>query len=120
MTDDDQSVSVLRRGELAEGASKKFFLDCEGREVEAFVVLFKGEHHAFVNQCRHVPMTMDWVENQFFTEDKCFLQCATHGALFEPDSGLCVDGPPLGKRLVRVPLCWRGDELLATCPSADA
>ena len=107
---------ILERGELEEGQTKKFWLRCDGREVECFVVHHRGEHHAFVNQCRHVPMTMDWVENQFLTADKCFVQCATHGALFEPATGLCVEGPPAGKALIRVPLEWRADELVAFCP----
>ncbi len=111
-----ESKIVLHRGELAEGATKKFYLQCSGREVEAFVVLHRGEHHAFVNQCRHVPMTMDWVENRFLTEDKQFIQCATHGALFEPATGLCVEGPPAGKSLIRIPLEWNGDDLVASCP----
>ena len=113
-------VVVLRRGELPEGQTKKFWLQCGGREVEGFVVHQGGEHHAFVNQCRHVPMTMDWIENRFLTEDKCFIQCATHGALFEPKTGLCVDGPPAGKSLLRIPIEWRGDELIARCPEAQS
>ncbi len=112
-----QSIAVLRRGELSEGATKKFFLNCEGREIEGFVVHRGGEFHAFVNQCRHIPMTMDWVENQFLTEDKCFIQCATHGALFDPATGLCIEGPPAGKSLRRIPLEWRGDTLVARCPN---
>lgn len=107
---------MLRRGELDEGCTRKFLLDNDGSEVEAFVVLHRGTHHAYVNRCRHVPMTMDWVENRFLTADRCFIQCATHGALFEPETGLCVEGPPLGKSLIRVPLEWRGDVLLARCP----
>jgi nitrite reductase/ring-hydroxylating ferredoxin subunit len=111
-----EATTVARRGELTEGTTKKFWLQCGDREIEAFVVLHQGEHHAFVNQCRHVPMTMDWVENQFLTEDRCYVQCATHGALFEPSTGLCVEGPPAGKSLIRVPLDWDGDALVAHCP----
>jgi nitrite reductase/ring-hydroxylating ferredoxin subunit len=32
-----------------------------------------------------------------------FLQCATHGALFEPDSGYCVEGPCAGQYLTELP-----------------
>ena len=112
-----ETIVVARRGEVAEGCTKTFVLECGGRELEAFVVNHGGDFHAFLNQCRHVPMTMDWVENQFLTEDACFIQCATHGALFEPTTGMCVDGPPKGKSLYRVPLEWKGDELIATCPN---
>jgi nitrite reductase/ring-hydroxylating ferredoxin subunit len=105
--------TVARVGELRPGESKKFLLDVAGREVEGFVVNFAGTHHAYVNRCRHVPMGLDWVENQFFTEDGQYIQCATHGAYYVPDTGECVAGPPCGKSLVRVPLAVDGDAIVA-------
>ena len=102
-------VIVARVGELAPGQTKKFLLPCDGLEVEAFVVNFRGVLYAYVNRCCHLPMTMDWIDNQFLTEDGSFVQCATHGALYEPESGTCVAGPPLGKCLTAVPLRVRDD-----------
>jgi nitrite reductase/ring-hydroxylating ferredoxin subunit len=113
------AILIARRDELRPGQTKKFLLECGGREVEAFLLNHAGSFHAYVNQCRHVPMNMDWVENQFFSEDGCHVLCATHGALYEPDSGECVAGPPLGKRLIRVPLAFAGEEIYASCPQAD-
>jgi len=106
------SVVVARVGELQPGQTRKFMLEIEGREEECFVVNVAGTLHAYVNRCMHVPMTLDWVENQFFTEDRRYIQCATHGACFEPDTGECVSGPPCGKFLIRVPLTVRGDEVV--------
>jgi hypothetical protein len=40
-------------------------------------------------------MGLDWVENQFFTEDGQFIQCATHGAYYLPDTG---EGASPGRR----------------------
>ena len=40
----------------------------------------------------------------FFDASKLYLVCATHGALYEPDSGLCVAGPCRGARLKAVML----------------
>jgi len=85
-------------------------------EVECFIVHWGGGHHAYVNKCRHIAMSMDWVENRFFDEDRRYILCATHGALFEPASGECVSGPPFGKRLIVVPLEVRGDEIYAAIP----
>jgi len=110
------SVTVTRVGELAPGRSKKFVLVRDGFEVECFVINHQGRLHAWVNRCRHVPMTMDWIENQFLTDDGCYIQCATHGACYEPETGECVGGPPLGKFLIRVPLETVGDEIRATFP----
>jgi nitrite reductase/ring-hydroxylating ferredoxin subunit len=103
-------------GSLADGQSLTFVLECDGRRVEAFLVNFRGRLHAYANQCRHIPLTLDWVENQFFTEDGDHLMCATHGALYEPDTGLCVAGPPCGKALFRIPLRVADGRVLAACP----
>ena len=109
-------VPVARAAEIAPGRSRKFVLQCNGAEVEAFVVNHAGAFYAYVNRCCHIPMTMDWVENQFLTEDHAHIQCATHGALYEPASGECVAGPPLGQCLTAVPLVVRDGMILAGCP----
>jgi len=111
------SVAIARVGEVRPGETKKFLLQCDGREVEGFLLNYAGEHHAYVNRCRHVPMSLDWVENQFFTEDLRFVQCATHGAYYEPDTGECVAGPPCGKALHRIPVRIEGDAIVAECPA---
>jgi len=110
---------VARRDEVPPGETRKFLLLCGGREIEAFLLNHDGDFHAYVNACRHVPMTMDWIENQFFTEDGCHVQCATHGALYDPASGDCVAGPALGKRLIRVPLRIEGEDIYAECPTDE-
>src|SRR5436190_9653142 len=95
---------IARLGELPAGTTKKFFLLIDGNEEECFLLNYGGKLSAYVNRCCHVPMSLDWVENQFFTADGQFVQCATHGAQYLPDTGECVSGPPCGKFLRRVPL----------------
>ncbi len=107
---------IARVGEIAPGTSKKFALEVRGQELECFVVFWNGAHYAYVNKCRHIAMSLDWVENRIFDEDRRFFLCATHGALYEPDSGECVFGPPCGKRLIRVPLTVREGQIYAEMP----
>ncbi len=109
---------VARVGEIPPGRTKKFLLEVDGQEVEAFVLNVGGAHHAYVNRCRHVPMGLDWVENQFFTADGRYLQGATHGAYYVPETGECIAGPPCGRALIRVPLRIEGDAIVATPPAA--
>jgi nitrite reductase/ring-hydroxylating ferredoxin subunit len=111
-----EPIAVARVEEVPPGRSKKFLLPVGGLEVECFVVHWSGGYHAWVNKCRHIAMSLDWVENRFFDEEGCHLLCATHGALYEPDSGRCVEGPPVGKRLIEVPLEVRGGEIYARVP----
>jgi nitrite reductase/ring-hydroxylating ferredoxin subunit len=116
MTDYGTGPVVARLGELAPGQTKKFALQCHEGEEECFVVNHCGRLYAYVNRCCHVPMTLDWIDNQFLTEDKRHIQCATHGACYLPETGECVAGPPLGKFLTAVPLVLRGPEVVALCP----
>src|SRR5260370_22122094 len=85
---------VARTDALAPGESLKFLMPIRGADEECFLINFGGEFHAYVNRCRHVPMAMDWVDNQFFAEDGRYLMCQTHNAYYEPASGECVAGPP--------------------------
>lgn len=68
----------------------------------AFVVRFEGLPRAYLNECAHVPTELDWLEGQFFDEQKRLLVCATHGAMYDPASGRCVAGPCRGASLRRL------------------
>ncbi len=109
-------MEVATVGEVPPGRSKKFLIRAGSEEVEGFLVNVGGAYHAYVNRCRHVPMGLDWVENQFFTEDRQYLQCATHGAYYVPETGECVAGPPCGRSLVRIPLDIAGGVIMAGDP----
>jgi nitrite reductase/ring-hydroxylating ferredoxin subunit len=111
-----REVVVGTVGDLAPGETRKFLLPTDGEPTEAFLVNVGGTVHAWVNRCRHVEITMDWVEGRFLDETKCWIVCATHGALYAPDSGECVSGPPVGRSLIRVPLRIEADRLIATVP----
>src|SRR5579864_8963594 len=97
---------VAHAADLKLGESLKFLMPIRGADEECFVINFNGELHAYVNRCRHVPMPMDWVDNQFFAEEGRYLMCQTHNAYYEPASGECIAGPPsaCGKFLYRVPI----------------
>lgn len=107
---------VARAGELAHGTTKKFRLRCGGHTVEALLVNYQERLFAYVNRCRHLSLSMDWVDNQFFTEDRRYLICANHGAVYEPTTGECVVGPCYGAFLQKVPLEISGREIRAFCP----
>jgi nitrite reductase/ring-hydroxylating ferredoxin subunit len=107
---------VAKAGELAHGTSKKFTLQCSGATVEAMLINYEGGLYAFVNRCRHIGISLDWVDNRFFTDDSRYLLCANHGATYEPKTGLCIWGPCAGEYLHRVPLEFEDDRVYARCP----
>jgi nitrite reductase/ring-hydroxylating ferredoxin subunit len=106
-------------GELAHGTSKKFTLRRGQRELEALLVNFEGNHFAYVNRCPHTGITLDWVNNQFFSSDQRYLMCATHGAVFEPPTGECVWGPCFGLSLQKLEVEIEGQRIYARLPGAD-
>ncbi|MBK9217984.1 MAG: Rieske 2Fe-2S domain-containing protein [Uliginosibacterium sp.] len=73
----------------------------------AFAVRWQGEVFGWLNQCRHVALELDWNPGRFFDDSGLYLICATHGALYEPDTGLCVSGPCHGRALFPIQLVER-------------
>jgi nitrite reductase/ring-hydroxylating ferredoxin subunit len=74
-----------------------------GQTCYAFAVRFYGTVHAYLNRCSHVPMEMDYQPNRFFDLTGQWLICATHGAMYRPETGECRAGPCRGG-LVKIAL----------------
>ncbi|HET8710569.1 MAG TPA: Rieske (2Fe-2S) protein [Spongiibacteraceae bacterium] len=83
---------------IAEGSAKGF--DADGASI--FALKFDGQIHVYRNSCPHLGVELNWLEDQFFDLDGTFIQCATHGALFDPITGRCVSGPCRGRVLQAV------------------
>jgi nitrite reductase/ring-hydroxylating ferredoxin subunit len=106
-------------GELAHGMTKKFMIRYGRRDVEAVLINYEGDLFAYVNRCPHVGITLDWVDNQFFTVDNRYVMCANHGATFEPKTGECIWGPCVGLALQSVPLEIEDENIFARGLSWD-
>ncbi|HXF75627.1 MAG TPA: Rieske (2Fe-2S) protein [Methylomirabilota bacterium] len=105
-------------GEIAHGESKKFTLQRGRRELEGLLVNFQGNLFAYLNRCPHTGLALDWVNNQFFSADKRYLMCATHGAVFEPPTGECIWGPCVGLSLQALPIEIEEGQVYARLPGA--
>jgi nitrite reductase/ring-hydroxylating ferredoxin subunit len=110
---------IGRVGELAHGASKKFTIRRGEFEAEALLVNYQGRLFAYLNRCPHIGISLDWVENRFFTVDGRYLMCANHGAVFEPATGECVWGPCVGAALQNLELVIEGEEIFARLGGQD-
>ncbi len=92
------------------GVAIGFAIDVD-RFLNGFVVKFDGQPYAFINRCPHVRTELDWVPGVVFDEQKSFLSCATHGALFDPTTGVCIRGPCINQSLVALPVRVIGEEV---------
>lgn len=82
------------------GAGVRFQLEWMGRAEPAFVIRHRGRAYAYLNRCGHVPVEIDWQAGQFFDHSGLYLICATHGALYAPDTGRCQLGRCNGNGLI--------------------
>jgi len=99
---------ICAAADLAElGKGVRFEVTRAGRPQPAFVVRFAGRPRAFLNQCGHVPVELDWQEGEFFDHSRLYLICTTHGALYHPANGQCVGGRCAGRGLIPVPVVER-------------
>jgi nitrite reductase/ring-hydroxylating ferredoxin subunit len=100
------AIRLCRLDELPEGD------ELEGLEFESdephragiFVLRSGNAACAYVNRCPHLGTPLNWTPNRFLDLDKSHIICATHGAMFRLDDGVCVAGPCSGDALERVPL----------------
>ena len=109
-------LRVAQASDIPHGTSRKFQLTCGGQTIDGFVINFKGKFHAYINRCCHIPIPLDWTDNEFFTRDKRHLICLTHGATYEPNTGLCIDGPCPNEYLDVIPVAVKQGQVIVYCP----
>jgi nitrite reductase/ring-hydroxylating ferredoxin subunit len=96
---DSPAVRLCHEKEIAEGRTLGFDTQGEGTDT-LFVVRHHGRLHAWRNACPHVDgAPMAWRRHAYMNAAGTHVACHAHGALFLPDTGLCVQGPCLGKSL---------------------
>lgn len=107
------------------GGAKAFSLSRidEAGEARPFPIVVIRTHDnnyvGYVNTCPHEGVWLNFGSGDFFTQDRAFLRCGQHGATFEIDSGVCIDGPCIGESLQPVALavidgevCLCGEKLV--------
>jgi len=90
--------------DLPEAGARGFYFGAGSRTIGIIVVRQGDEVHGYLNACPHQMTPLEMFPDRFFTRDKRHLLCTTHGARFEPATGLCVSGPCKGAALKAYPL----------------
>lgn len=79
--------------------TRTFEVKIKGKIVKGFVAKKGDRYFAYLNLCKHLPVTLDLNDGNFFTFDKSNFQCHMHGAMYEIETGFCIAGPCQGTRL---------------------
>jgi nitrite reductase/ring-hydroxylating ferredoxin subunit len=93
-------IKIARADDVKEGRTVKFsFPRSDGKPIEGFLACFQGTLVAYENRCRHLPLSLDFHDGRFFSQDGQHFICQNHNAIYEPLTGLCVRGPCEGQSL---------------------
>jgi nitrite reductase/ring-hydroxylating ferredoxin subunit len=98
--------------ELEPGAGREF------RSAQGWVVLIRGASGvcAWLNSCPHQGRSLNLGPDEFLFTPEGRLMCPHHGAVFDVDSGSCLDGPCKGSALTAVALSVDDGEIYLAEP----
>jgi len=97
-------VTVGRLDEIDDPGCREFEIGEGEWPFRGFVVRRGASVFAYQNYCMHVGHPLNFKPDSFLTKDGGKIICASHGALYEIDSGICVAGPCPGKQLRSLPV----------------
>ncbi|AKS40758.1 Rieske (2Fe-2S) protein [Wenzhouxiangella marina] len=89
----DEAKFLCDSNQLVEGQYVELQIDMDRGPMFMVGTRHRGEPRVWMNSCPHQGRPLNWAPNQFLKDDQGQLVCAAHGAVFEPDAGLCVSGP---------------------------
>lgn len=96
--------SLASASDIPAGGSMQYSIEHNGETLELFVLEQAGKFYAYENCCPHMGVNLNWQTDVFLDIDRAHIQCATHGAQFRIDNGLCEWGPCLGQSLRQLEL----------------
>ena len=118
MQNETAEVAVGRIDELPDPGCREFEIGPGDWPFRGFVVRQGDEVYAYQNFCMHVGHPLNWMPDGFLTKDSTAIICASHGALYEIDTGLCFRGPCRGRSLRKVQVELRDGVIYVTGPTS--
>jgi nitrite reductase/ring-hydroxylating ferredoxin subunit len=98
--------------ELDATGSRGFSIGEGDWPLRGFIVKSTKGVAAYVNTCPHAGHPLNFRPDRFLTSDRSLILCASHGAVFTRDEGLCIAGPCPGQSLTPVPIEMVGEYVL--------
>ena len=85
--------------EVKQGQWYEYSLQTESGFKSVMLNFNQGKYYAYENFCPHQGRRMDYAAGEFLISETGTIVCPAHGAEFNPNNGLCVNGPCLGESL---------------------
>lgn len=100
----DTTRVLCSLAELDATGAKSFAVGEGDWPLRGFLVRTGSGVAAYVNYCPHAGHPLNFKPDRFLTPNGNLILCASHGALFTRDEGLCIAGPCPGQSLTRIPV----------------
>ena len=88
--------------DIPDGGSASFVAALGERRAAIFAVRQGDAVFVYENSCPHIGSPLDSMARGFLNNDETYIECDTHGALFQIEDGVCVSGPCAGDVLSAV------------------
>lgn len=92
-------VEVCGCAGLAEKQYRIVELLYRGEPHTGIVLRFNGELFAYLNQCVHMPRTLDCQRDTVFDAERALLRCSMHGIVYSPETGQSLSTLCQGEQL---------------------
>jgi len=94
---------VMHMDELGDPDARSFSVGNDDWPFNGFVVRKNGRIVAYANICPHRRHPLELEPHNFLVDNGNLIRCASHGALFCPETGACLIGPCVGRNLATLP-----------------
>lgn len=121
----DRRIWVGTAEQLTAGSFKKLGVVYRNRVTSVIVFSRDEQCYAYINQCVHMPRTLDCNSKAIFDASGNFLRCSFHGIVYDPCSGESVSTLCHGERLTSVRILqneqgiWLNDKRVTPLPGAE-
>jgi nitrite reductase/ring-hydroxylating ferredoxin subunit len=103
---------LCRLDDLADPGARGFYFRADDMLFHGFIVRRAGEVFGYIDRCPHAGTPLAAVGDRYLTREGDLILCGTHGALFRPESGLCIGGPCAGQSLTPWPIRMEAGQIL--------
>jgi len=103
-TEAGRMIPLCHLDDLPDGGARGLEVASEPYKV---ILVRQGDRvHGWRDLCPHYAggIGLAWKRDAYLNGDRTHIACHAHGAWFEIDTGVCVQGPCIGKHLSRVSL----------------
>ena len=108
--------SISNIDEINDSGCKGFKVGEGDWPFHGFLVKYDENIYAYKNYCPHAVHQLNWSPDNFLTPDKKKIICSSHGAIFDIESGLCVSGPCVGSKLLKLECFINNERVIVKLP----